>query len=139
MNPVNFEINGESYQLLPHTGFEAIDLDRKVLGVIGRMARNGGMLDDDMGAFAALSDTLSEMPSSDYHWLVQTTLKTVTVTTAGKKNVTLSDADAIAGHFAGRMNDLYTVMLRVWKEEKLSPFAVAPKNQDGGSTEQTQS
>lgn len=139
MNPVNFEINGESYQLLPHTGFEAIDLDRKVLGVIGRMARNGGMLDDDMGAFAALSDTLSEMPSSDYHWLVQTTLKTVTVTTAGKKNVTLSDADAIAGHFAGRMNDLYTVMLRVWKEEKLSPFAAAPKNQDGASTEETQS
>lgn len=139
MNPVNFEINGERYQLLPHTGFEAIDLDRKVLGVIGRMARNGGMLDDDMGAFAALSDTLSEMPSSDYHWLVQTTLKTVTVTTAGKKNVTLSDADTIAGHFAGRMNDLYTVMLRVWKEEKLSPFAAAPKNQDGASTEETQS
>lgn len=139
MEPINFEVNGESYQLLPHTGFEAIDLDRKVLGVIGRMARNGGFLDDDIGAFAALSDTLADMPSSEYHWLVHTTLKTVTVTTSGKKNVTLSDSDIIANHFAGKMNDLYTVMLRVWKEEKLSPFAVAPKNQDGVSTEQTQS
>ena len=43
MTPINFKVGDEEYQLLPHTGFEAIDLDRKVLGVIGRMAMNGAI------------------------------------------------------------------------------------------------
>ena len=139
MTPINFKVGDEEYQLLPHTGFEALDLDRKVLGVIGRMAMNGVILDDEMGAFAAMSGTLSEMPTSEYHWLVKTTFSNLTVVTPGKKNVTLSDEKVIAEHFAGRLNELYTVMLRVWKEEKLSPFAAAPKNQDGALTEETQS
>lgn len=139
MTPINFKVGDEEYQLLPHTGFEAIDLDRKVLGVIGRMAMNGAIMDDDIGSLAALSDTVSGMPDTEYHWLLKTTLKNVTVITPGKKNLTLSDEDVISQHFSGHMNDLYTVMLSVWKEERLSPFAAAPKNQDGASTEETQS
>lgn len=126
MTPINFEIDGEQYQLLPHTGFEAINLDRKVLGLIGRMARSGPEMSDDMGAFAVLADTLAELGDSEYKWIVGTTLSHVTVITAGKKNVALSDMDKVAEHFSGKFNDLYAVLIQVWKEEKLSPFAVAP-------------
>lgn len=126
MTPINFKVGEEEYQLLPHTGFEAINLDRKVLGLIGRMARSGSEMSDDMGAFAVLADTLAELGDSEYKWIVGTTLSHVTVITAGKKNVALSDMDKVAEHFSGKFNDLYAVLIQVWKEEKLSPFAVAP-------------
>ena len=112
MTPVNFKVGEEEYQLLPHTGFEAMDLDRKVLGLVGKMARNGDLLEDDIYAMAALSTTLSDLGSSDYRWLVETTFRNVTVVTPGKKNVSLSDIDAVAEHFAGHMNDMYTALTR---------------------------
>lgn len=37
MNPVIFELENEKYQLIPHTGFEAINLYRKVNGAVGNM------------------------------------------------------------------------------------------------------
>lgn len=132
MTPINFKVGEEEYQLLPHTGFEAIDLDRKVLGIIGRMARNGSEMSDDIGAFAVLTDTLAELSPDEYKWLVGTTLKNVTVITQGKKNIALSDMNAIAEHFRGQYNNLYSVLLKVWKGEKLSPFAVAPKTETNG-------
>lgn len=132
MTPVNFKVGEDEYQLLPHTGFEAINLDRKVLGLIGRMARSGTALSDDMTAFAVLADTLAELGDSEYKWIVGTTLKNVTVVTAGKKNVSLSDMDKVAEHFSGKFNDLYAVLIQVWKEEKLSPFATAPKTETSG-------
>lgn len=132
MSPVNFKVGDEEYQLLPHTGFEAINLDRKVLGLIGRMARSGSEMSDDMGAFAVLADTLAELGDNEYQWIVGTTLKNVTVVTAGKKNVALSSMDAIAEHFTGKFNDLYAVLIQVWKEEKLSPFAGAPMTEQSG-------
>lgn len=139
MKPINFKIGEDEYQLLPHTGFEAIDLDRKVLGVIGRMAQTGFILDDEGDAFVAMSGVFSDMGREDFRWLVETTLKNVTVVTQGKKNVTLSDMDAVTAHFEGRFNEIYVLLVKVWKEEKLSPFANAPKVTDGGSTVQTQS
>lgn len=132
MTPVNFNVGEDEYQLLPHTGFEAINLDRKVLGLIGRMARSGSALSDDMTAFAVLADTLAELGDSEYKWIVGTTLKNVTVVTSGKKNVSLSDMDKVAEHFSGKFNDLYAVLIQVWKEEKLSPFATAPKTETSG-------
>lgn len=132
MTPVNFKVGEDEYQLLPHTGFEAINLDRKVLGLIGRMARSGSALSDDMNAFAVLADTLAELGDSEYKWIVGTTLKNVTVVTSGKKNVSLSDMDKVAEHFSGKFNDLYAVLIQVWKEEKLSPFATAPKTETSG-------
>lgn len=132
MTPINFKVGEDEYQLLPHTGFEAINLDRKVLGLIGRMARSGSALSDDMTAFAVLADTLAELGDSEYKWIVGTTLKNVTVVTAGKKNVSLSDMDKVAEHFSGKFNDLYAVLIQVWKEEKLSPFATAPKTETSG-------
>lgn len=131
MTPVNFKVGDEEYQLLPHTGFTAINLDRKVLGLVGRMA-TAFAGDDDMAAFAMLSGALSDMGDSEYRWLVETTLGRVTVVTPGKKNVSLGDMDAIAEHFSGNMGGLYELLIRVWKEEKLTPFAVAPKTEASG-------
>ena len=139
MNPINFKIGDDDYQLLPHTGFEAMDLDRKVLGVVGQMARTGMFLDDEADAFVAMSGVFADMGRDDFRWIVETTLKNVTVVTQGKKNVTLSDFDAVTSHFEGRFNEIYVLLVKVWKEEKLSPFAKAPKVTDGGSTIQTQS
>jgi hypothetical protein len=139
MKPINFKVGEDEYQLLPHTGFEAMDLDRKVLGVIGRMAQTGFILDDEGDAFVAMSGVFADMGREDFRWIVETTLKNVTVVTQGKKNVTLSDMDAVTAHFEGRFNEIYVLLVKVWKEEKLSPFANAPKVTDGGSTVQTQS
>ena len=79
MEAINFKVASDEYQLLPHTGFDAIDLDRKVLGLIGKMARQGLDINDDVEAFALLANTLSELSTPDFKWLLQTTLSAVTV------------------------------------------------------------
>ena len=66
MNPINFKIGEDEYQLLPHTGFEAMDLDRKVLGVVGQMARTGMFLDEEGDAFVAMSGVFSDMARDDF-------------------------------------------------------------------------
>lgn len=133
MTPINFKVGEEEYQLMPHTGFVAINLDRKVLSLIGKMAVSGSDIkDDELGAFAALSGALSELADSEYRWIVENTLNRLTVVTSGKKNYSLNDMDAIAEHFSGKMGELYEVMVRVWKEERLSPFATAPKTEQSG-------
>ena len=137
MKPINFKIGDDEYQLLPYTGFEAMDLDRKVLGVVGQMARTGMFLDDEADAFAAMSGVFADMGRDDFRWIVETTLKNVTVVTPGKKNLTLSDFDAVTAHFEGRFNEIYVLFVKVWKEERLSPFAKAPKEADGSPTGQT--
>lgn len=137
MKPINFKIGEDDYQLLPHTGFEAMDLDRKVLGVVGQMARTGMFLDDEADAFAAMSGVFADMGRDDFRWIVETTLKNVTVVTPGKKNVTLSDFDIVTNHFEGRFNEIYELLVKAWKEERLSPFAKAPKEADGSPTGQT--
>ena len=137
MKPINFKIGEDDYQLLPHTGFEAMDLDRKVLGIVGQMALTGMFLDDEADAFAAMSGVFADMGREDFRWIVETTLKNVTVVTPGKKNVTLSDFDIVTNHFEGRFNEIYVLLVKVWKEERLSPFAKAPKEADGSPTGQT--
>jgi len=139
MKPINFKIGDDEYQLLPHTGFDAIDLDRKVLGVVGQMARTGMFLDDEADAFVAMSGVFSDMGRDDFRWIVETTLKNVTVVTPGKKNVTLSEMETVTAHFEGRFNEIYALLVKVWREERLSPFAKAPKATGGDSTTQTQS
>ena len=89
MEAINFKVASDEYQLLPHTGFDAIDLDRKVLGLIGKMARQGLDINDDVEAFALLANTLSELSTPDFKWLLETTLSAVTVVTKGQKFVTL--------------------------------------------------
>ena len=133
MEAINFKVASDEYQLLPHTGFDAIDLDRKVLGLIGKMARQGLDINDDVEAFALLANTLSELSTPDFKWLLETTLSAVTVVTKGQKFVTLDSFDAIAAHFAQKRSQMYAVMLQVWKLEKLSPFVTAPATEQNGA------
>lgn len=129
MNSQTFEINGEKYQLLPHTGFIALNLDRKVTSLFGRMFAVGFGKDipQEQASFLALSEALGNLSDDDYRWLVSNTLSTVTVVTEGKKNFsfnTQNPMDTIANHFAGRHMDLTIVLLKVWELEKFSPFGI---------------
>lgn len=133
MEAINFKVASDEYQFLPHTGFDAIDLDRKVLGLIGKMARQGLDINDDVEAFALLANTLSELSTPDFKWLLETTLSAVTVVTKGQKFVTLDSFDAIAAHFEQKRSQMYAVMLQVWKLEKLSPFVTAPATEQNGA------
>ena len=133
METINFKVASDEYQLLPHTGFDAIDLDRKVLGLIGKMARQGLDINDDVEAFALLANTLSELSTPDFKWLLETTLSAVTVVTKGQKFVTLDSFDAIAAHFEQKRSQMYAVMLQVWNLEKLSPFVTAPATEQNGA------
>lgn len=134
MNPVNFDINGESYQLLPHTGFEAINLYRKVNGAVGNMVVElpKGKT-DGAASFAAIAAAFDGYDEADFKWLVETTLKNVTVTTPGKKQESLSDMDRIADHFAGKLGDMYDLLFEVWNAEKMLPFELAPATDQSGS------
>lgn len=129
MDPINFKVGDEEYQLLPHTGFVALNLDRKVLGLFSRMYSGAAV--DSENAFFALSDALESFSDSEYRWLVETTLSRVTVVTPGKKSFSLNNEKIIAEHFAGQMQNLYAVLFEVWKGEKLSPFATAPSDPSG--------
>lgn len=132
MQPINFKIGDDEYQLLPHTGFTAIDLDRKVLSLFGKMYGSAEAI-NEQNAFVALAEAFESFSSSEYRWLVETTLQRVTVVTSGKKNFSLGTAEAVAGHFAGQMQNLYAVLFEVWKQEKLSPFATAPASEPNGN------
>lgn len=139
LGPLNFEMGGESYQLLPHTGFQALDLDRKVSALFGRLAARVSVEAEpgtpafSASFFAALGEALEAYTPSEYRWLVETTLSRVTVTTPGKKNFALSTADAAAEHFAGRYAELYNVLFRVWELDRLSPFGAAREAEEAGS------
>lgn len=122
--PLNFELSGETYQALPHAGFIALDLQRKVSALYTSIFKANEKLDDG-GLFYEMTVKLGEMPEADFKWLLENTLNNTTVTTAGKPNTTLKDADAIAAHFAGRsFADIYSLLFKVWELEKLGPFGL---------------
>ena len=141
MNPINFTLDGESYQLIPHTGFEAVRLHSKVNGMVGEMVNlipNGS----DIGAasFSAIAGAFANTDEDDFKWLIETTLKNVTVTTAGKKNESLSDMDKIAKHFEFKLGKMYDLLFDVWDREKMLPFELVPlPEQNGNGTTETQS
>lgn len=127
LNPIDFELNGEKYQSLPHTGFEALNLDRKVNALFTRVFRAGAATDGEF--YAAITEALSEYSDAEYRWLVETTFNRSTVMTDGKQHRRLSDMDTIAEQFSGRGSELYAAMLRIWKEEKLSPFVLSKEQE----------
>lgn len=131
--PQNFELNGESYQALAHTGFTALSLQAKVSALYTALFRENKDL-DDVGLFQALTEKLGSIPEDEFKWLLENSLSNVTVTTAGKKNVTLKDADAIAAHFQGRsFADLYGLLFKVWELEKLGPFGLVEAADQAGA------
>lgn len=141
MTPINFNLYSESYQLLPHTGFEAVLLHSKVNGVVGDMVNlipKGS--DAGSASFSAIAGAFAGCDKEDFKWLVETTLKNVTVTTEGKKNESLSDMDKISAHFAFRLNKMYDLLFEVWDREKMLPFELVPgtePQQNGNETKET--
>lgn len=133
METINFTVGKNDYQLICHTGFDALNLDRKVLGLIGRMAQMGIDISNEIDAFATLASTISELSEKDFRWLVETTLSRVTVVNKGQKHHRLDSCDAIAEQFAANRSELYTILLKVWKLEKLSPFVEAPATEQAGA------
>lgn len=134
MAPIDFTLDGESYQLIPHTGFEAVRLHSKVNGVVGDMVSliprgaNAGA-----ASFSAIAGAFADCGDEEFKWLLETTLKNVTVTTAGKKNESLSDMEKISKHFELRLNKMYDLLFEVWDREKMLPFELVPETEPGTS------
>lgn len=125
LEPIDFELGGESYQLIPHAGFSALNLDRKVTALFGKVVSGYLGTPTEAELYARLTAALGELPDEEFKWLVATTFSAVTVTTPGQKSRSLGSADLVAEHFAGRLKDVNATMLRVWQLEKLSPFGEA--------------
>nr|DAW36112.1 MAG TPA: tail assembly chaperone protein [Caudoviricetes sp.] len=139
MKPVNFSLSGEDYQLLPHTGFEAVNLYRKVNGAVGHIvAAFDSKANPGSAGFSAIASAFSEIGEDEFRWLAGTTLSHVTVVTPGKKNLSLRDMDAVAEHFDGRWAGMYELMFQVWSLEKMLPFEMSPETgTDGNGTGRT--
>lgn len=141
--PVKFEVNGNTYSCIPHTGMSALDLDNTVSGIWQKLVekmrsmprakedetpkdgKEGGTLNAErfMKFFDALKLTLSEMKRDDYESIVVDSFShTVAVGEGKEKDVRLSDGDAIGDHFADHKGDLNIVLLRIWEANRLSPF-----------------
>ncbi|MBP5446590.1 MAG: hypothetical protein J6X95_00585 [Treponema sp.] len=139
MQPVNFKLGADDYQLLPHTGFEAVNLYRKVNGAVGNIISAAPLpKEGEQGktGFSAFAAAFNSYDDEEFKTLVETTLKNVTVVTAGKKNFTLSDMDGISRHFEQRLGEMYDLMFEVWNIEKMLPFDLAPLA-DGSGTNKT--
>lgn len=122
--PLNFEISGVKYQALPHTGFLALDLQRKVSAFYTSVFRSAEKMDDQT-LFEDMTIKFGQLPAEEFKWLMEKTLEQTSVIEEGKKNFTLSNADAIAEHFSGRpFVEMYQVIFRVWELEKLGPFGL---------------
>lgn len=132
MEPINFKVGDDDYQLLPHTGFAAINLDRKVTGLIGRFVDGSSDVINASSAFSLLASVFESYSDGDFRWIVEETLKNVTVTTAGKKSVRLYDMEIISAHFKKQYPNLYAVLFEVWRLEEFSPFAMAPQSDRSG-------
>lgn len=141
MTPINFKVGDEEYQLLPHTGFEAVKLHSKVNGAVGDMVNLvQGASSIGAASFSAIAGAFAGLDDKELEFLVATTLKNVTVTTAGKKNESLSDFDKITKHFEGRLGMMYDLLFEVWDREKFLPFELVPlPEQNGNGTAETPS
>lgn len=118
--PIDFEVNGYQYQTLPIKGMDALELDRKVLGIWSKLLQRETPAADLVSGF---SSVFSEMPRKDFEELVLMTLSSTTALGGtGVPNVRLT-GDAIAEHFADHKADFYNVLIAVWEANKLSPFA----------------
>lgn len=118
--PVNIEVNGFSYQVLPATGINALDLDRFVFGLWSSINdfKDG---DDFVKKF---STAFYRMEKDEFERLLSLTFRGVSyIGGDGEGNVILSNTNAIAEHFADHRGDMYTVMIEIWKANKLTPFA----------------
>lgn len=135
MNPVNFSLSGEDYQLLPHTGFQAVNLYRKVNGAVGHIVAAYAPADGDAGraGFAAMASAFEGYSEDEFRWLVETTLSHVSVVTPGRKQFSLSDMEKVGEHFAGRWADMYGLLFEVWSREKMLPFEMAPDTGTNGN------
>lgn len=131
LKPIDFEVNGEKYQALPHTGFEAMNLDRKVTALFSRVSRKGSKNEADF--YEAVTEELANYSDDEYRWLVETTFNRTTVLTEGKPHVRLADMDAIADQFRGKGSELYGILIRIWSEERLTPFVTAQAGENGSA------
>lgn len=132
MDVINFKVGDDDYQLLPHTGFAAMNLDRKVIGIVGRFlagANNVSVAE----VYAKLSTVLETYSDSEFRYIVEETLNRVTVTTPGKKSERLANSGIIASHFVGKFFQMYCVMFEVWRLEHLGPFGEAPITEQNGN------
>ena len=81
----------------------------------------------------AMSDKMAELPQEKFNEILSLTFKgTMFAGSDTEKSFSL-DTDAVYDHFAGRLLDLYNVMVAAWEAHKLTPFRMT----DGSSTEGT--
>ena len=132
LQPVQFEIGGRKYSTIPLTGFDVLDLDRKVADMWVRMANDvkGKDVDreDKLAVTKAMSDALakelSSMSRDEYRNILEMTFSSTTlIGDKNEKDIRLSDADAVGNAFVGHLLDLPNVIVEVWAANKLSPFA----------------
>ena len=132
LQPVQFEIGGRKYSTIPLTGFDVLDLERKVADMWLRMQKTVKAQDIDGDDKVSVSNAMNEalakemasMSRDEYRNFLELSLSSTTLMGGeNERDVRLSDADAVGNAFAGHLLDLPNVIVEVWAANKLSPFA----------------
>lgn len=119
MDAQKIEVNGRTYQVLPLTGMNALNLDRKVLGLWTRF--NSGRNDAEF--LTEFCRAFYELPQDEYEALLLLSFRGVSyIGKDGEANESLGTLQAVGDHFNDHKPDLYSVLLKVWETNRLSPF-----------------
>lgn len=131
LEPVRFTVNGFEYSCIPHTGKQALNLNRIVTGLwtklMGNVSAKFGSHEEQTERLQKFSEAFSalflEMDEDKYISLVEKTFaNTVYIGKDKEPNIPLRDADVVGDHFADHKSDTELVMLEIWSANKFAPF-----------------
>ena len=129
VQPKTFEVSGRKYQVIPHTGFGALQLDRKVsgiamqsFGVLGAIRKEKG-LTAIIPMIGGIARSLQDLSNAEYEEIVSLTFERTVELVDGAKDIPLT-GETVGDRFQGRFIDFYTCMYKVWEANELSPFGI---------------
>ena len=113
-------VGERKYQIYRKTGRDALHLDVKVIDLMAEL-QGIRMTAGELGR--RVISLYAKMTKEDFDSLVIDTIGGIVfVGETGEKTVKL-DSDNLWDHFAGRVSDLYSLMMEAWRVYELTPFA----------------
>lgn len=133
-DPVKYTVNGREYVTIPLTGREGMRLDKLVTPIIFNMSKGAKKLSlSDLAML--MCQKMSEISEDTFEEIRRLSFKGTMFSGSDTEKSFSLDSEQCFEHFAGRLIDMYEVMLESWRAHQLTPFRMMA----GPSTEETAS